>query len=77
MFLKVPWENGMRVSFDPEVDALYVRLDEARIKDSAEVLPGIIVDFNDEDQVVGIEVLRASKTLTPEVFRQAIAAAER
>ena len=67
----------MRVSFDPEVDALYVRLDEARIKDSAEVLPGIIVDFNDEDQVVGIEVLRASKTLTPEVFRQAIAAAER
>jgi uncharacterized protein YuzE len=50
----------MRVHYDEQTDALYIRLDDSRIIDSEEVKPGIVLDFNAESQVVGIEVLRVS-----------------
>jgi uncharacterized protein YuzE len=51
----------MKVNFDRETDALYLRLDEAEIVDSEQVAPGVIVDFDSEDRVVGLEVLALSK----------------
>ncbi|MBF8259836.1 MAG: hypothetical protein HW377_2210 [Actinobacteria bacterium] len=48
----------MRVHFDEKADALYVRLDDSKIMESREVQPGIVLDFNDQNQVVGIEILR-------------------
>lgn len=51
----------MRISIDKEADALYLRLDESHIVDSEEVAPGIVLDYNDAEQVVGIEMLNLSK----------------
>lgn len=51
----------MKVHFDRESDALYFRLDDSRIVESEEVTPGIVLDFNDQSQVVGIEILDAGK----------------
>ncbi len=48
----------MRVHFDEKADAIYMRLDESKIVESQEVQPGIILDFNEHNQVVGIEILR-------------------
>jgi len=48
----------MRVHFDEEADAVYLRLDDSEIVGSEEVQPGVVIDFNREDQVVGIEILR-------------------
>ncbi len=48
----------MKVHFDEQADALYLRLDESKIVDSEEVQPGIILDFDEHNQVVGIEILR-------------------
>ena len=48
----------MRMHYDEQADALYLRLDDSKIIDSEEVQPGIVLDFNAERQVVGIEVLR-------------------
>lgn len=45
------------IQYDEDVDALYVRLGSAKIVESDEIKPGIIVDFNARKQVVGIEVL--------------------
>ncbi len=45
---------------DKENDALYFRLDETSIIESEEVQPGIILDFNKEGKVVGIEILDLS-----------------
>ena len=45
----------MRVRVDKEVDALYFRLDESRIVESEEIRPGVIVDYDDKDQVVGVD----------------------
>ena len=47
----------MKVRFDEKADAIHILLDEAAIVESAEVQPGIILDHNDRDQVVGIEIL--------------------
>jgi uncharacterized protein YuzE len=51
----------MKIKVDAKSDALYFRLDESKIIESEEVSPGIILDFNDQDQVVGIEILNLSK----------------
>lgn len=51
----------MRLSIDKEADALYLRLDESHIVESEEVAPGIVLDYNDAEQVVGIEMLNLSK----------------
>ncbi|MCG2827242.1 MAG: DUF2283 domain-containing protein [Thermoplasmatales archaeon] len=47
----------MRVKVDMESDALYFRLCEEPIEDSEEISPGIIIDYNKEGKVVGIELL--------------------
>jgi uncharacterized protein YuzE len=47
----------MRLKVDKASDALYFRLDESPIVDSEEVRPGVILDFNERGQVVGVEFL--------------------
>ena len=46
----------MRVTYSEKDDALYVRMDESPIIESEEVQPGLIVDFNETGQVIGIEL---------------------
>ncbi len=50
----------MRIKIDKQNDALYLRLDEAEIFNSEEVQPGVILDFNKDNHVVGIEILNLS-----------------
>ena len=51
----------MKLKVDYEADALYFSLSEAPATESEEVVPGIIVDYNDQGQAVGIEMLHLSK----------------
>lgn len=51
----------MRIKVDKETDALYFRLDESKIVESEEARPGVILDFNENDRVVGVEFLGISK----------------
>ena len=51
----------MKLHFDEKADALYLRLDDAPVIDSQEVSSGIVLDFNDRSQVVGIEILDLKK----------------
>jgi uncharacterized protein YuzE len=51
----------MRLHVDKAADALYLRLDDSKIVESEEVAPGVVLDFNDRNQVVGIEMLNLSK----------------
>jgi len=56
----------MRIRIDKDSDALYFRLDESSIVESEEVRPGVILDFDENDNVVGIEFLTISKRATKE-----------
>ncbi len=47
----------MKMQYDEQVDALYLSLDESDVVESEEVRPGVILDFNSQGEVVGIEVL--------------------
>ena len=51
----------MKLKVDREADALYLRLDDSIIVESEEVSPGVVLDFNEGNQVVGIEMLNISK----------------
>ena len=53
----------MKVKYDKEVDVLYILLSEKKIKESDEDKPGIIIDYDKEGAVVGIEILDASKRI--------------
>ena len=56
----------MRLRIDRENDALYLRLKETTITESEEVRPGVVLDFDEEGQVVGIEILSLSQRIEPE-----------
>lgn len=54
----------MRLKVARESDALYLRFDESKIVDSEEVTPGVVLDFNEHDEVVGAEIFRLSKRVS-------------
>jgi uncharacterized protein YuzE len=61
----------MRVRVDHGADAIYLNLTDRPIKDSAEVADGIIVDYDAEGRIVGVEILDASKrTDDPATLKQ-------
>jgi uncharacterized protein YuzE len=59
----------MRLRVDRKADALYLTLSEASANRSEEVSPGIIIDYDERDCVVGIEMLYLSKR-APEAMLQ-------
>jgi len=56
----------MRIKVDKDSDALYFRLDESRVVGSEEIRPGVILDYDKDDRVVGVEFLRISSRATKE-----------
>ena len=56
----------MRIKVDKDSDALYFRLDENQIVESEEVRPGVVLDFDKNDRVVGVEFLGISARATKE-----------
>jgi uncharacterized protein YuzE len=51
----------MKLTIDREADALYLDLDESVSFESQEIAPGVILDYNKEGKVVGIEMLYLSR----------------
>ena len=56
----------MKLKIDKESDALYFRLDESPIIESEEVEPGVVLDFNSDGKVVGVEILQLSTRVSSE-----------
>lgn len=64
-------DETMRVRVDHGADAVYVNLTDRPIKDSEEVADGIVVDYDDQGRIVGVEILDASKrTDDPEALKR-------
>ncbi len=53
----------MKTLYDSEADALYVRFAAAKVVDSEEVAPGVMLDFDEQGRIVGVEVLEARRHL--------------
>jgi uncharacterized protein YuzE len=53
----------MKFHYYPETDSLYIDLAERPGADSREVAPGLVLDFNTEGHLVGIDIDHASKII--------------
>ena len=51
----------MKISYDPETDTLDLILRDASVAESDEEKEGIILDYDDQGNLIAIEVLRASE----------------
>jgi uncharacterized protein YuzE len=54
----------VKVTYDAEVDVLRILLSDAPIEESDEDKPGVILDYDKDGNVVGLEILEASKRMT-------------
>ena len=53
----------MKVVYDQEVDVLRIVFNSASIEESDEEKPGVILDYDSDGNLVGLEVLEASKRI--------------
>lgn len=51
----------MKIEYDQQADAIYIRLKVGTVAESEEVRPGVVLDFDAEGKVLGIEMLDVSE----------------
>ncbi len=63
----------MKITYDPEVDVLRILLSTAEVEESDEDKPGIILDYDRDGNLIGIEILDASKRMeNPQALEYAV-----
>lgn len=51
----------MVIRYEKELDIIYIKLSDAQVVESDEEKPGIILDYDESGNMIGIEILNASK----------------
>jgi uncharacterized protein YuzE len=51
----------MKIEYDREVDALYVRLQEKYVARTVEIEEGLNLDLDDSGKLIGLEILDATE----------------
>jgi len=51
----------MVIRYEKELDIIYIKLSEGKVAESDEKKPGIILDYDESGNIMGIEILHASK----------------
>ena len=59
----------MKITIDSVNGALYIRLDESPIVGSEEVKPGVILDYDEDNRIVGIELLHLDQEIMSNLMR--------
>jgi uncharacterized protein YuzE len=54
----------VKVTYDPEVDVLRILLSSAPVEESDEDKPGVILDYDRDGNIVGLEILEASERVS-------------
>ena len=50
----------MEISYDPKHDVMYIKFSHAKVVDTVEVEEGVLVDYGENGEIVGIEIIGAS-----------------
>lgn len=58
----------MNITYDKQADALYIKLSNNNIVESEEKEKGIVVDYDCENNIVGIEILYFVKKHKQDIF---------
>ena len=59
----------MKISYDPEADAMYIQFREDKVDHTKEIDENTIIDFNKSSQVIGVEILFV-KERNPELLKE-------
>lgn len=51
----------MKIEFDPIADALYLELTDSEVEKTEEIKPGVMIDYDADGNIIGVEVLYVSK----------------
>ena len=63
----VLWKtNNMRIDYDPQADAIYIRLREGDVDDTLEAGKYVFVDVDSAGVPLGLEILFVGRTLSTE-----------
>jgi uncharacterized protein YuzE len=67
-------KEGMKILYDPEVDVLRIVFNDLPVEESDEEKPGLILDYDKNGNIVGVEILNASKLVeNPRALEYAVA----
>ena len=55
-------EATVKIEYDKEVDAIYIRIQEKEAARTEEISEGVNVDFDSDGRLIGLEVLSATKS---------------
>ncbi len=58
----------MKINYDPQADAIYIELLNKHAVDNQDINNDVSVDFDEDGNVIGIEVLNASDNLGKALF---------
>ena len=59
----------MKITIDSVIRACYIRFDESPILGSEEVKPGVILDYDEDNRIVGIELLNISPEIINNIMK--------
>jgi len=50
----------MKISYDPKYDVMYLKFSDGKIADTVEVAANILIDYGEQGEIMGIEIIDAS-----------------
>ncbi len=60
----------MKVRYDPQGDILYIEVSKAKVTETVEIDDDILVDYDENGNIVGIEIWRAREVLLGEMMKR-------
>lgn len=51
----------MKIEYDNEVDALYIRIQEKEVSHTKELEEGVNLDLDESNKIIGLEIIGASE----------------
>ena len=59
----------MKIKYDSDADAMYIKLRESKVHRTKEIDENTILDFDEKGQLIGVEILFV-KERNPKIFKE-------
>lgn len=63
MYRVLAMTNTMETDYDPQLNVLSLQLAHGKVVESDEIQPGVIVDYDKNGRLIGVEILDASRVI--------------
>jgi uncharacterized protein YuzE len=62
----------MKISYDPKHDVLYMKFSDGKVEDTIEVDGGLLIDYGEKKEIIGIEIINASDTIKAKPLQEIV-----